>query len=577
MKKTKQSKGAYWFFILFGAAFFLPGLYVFTMPASDLAYSARAQMWQAAQAQIISVELTHEGSERRTYEAKGEYSYEWEGQSYTSKKIMFNKNPDSQRKYQGKVVRKLEYAHSKGRPVDIWVNPRKPSEAVIYRGVRWGKVLLMFLFSLIFMGAGGGIMWLGHWAKKAETREIARQDAHPNEPWKWRNEWQTKFIKNNNRAKMGGVIFLALFWNAASLPLLFIIPEEILEKKNYIASIALAFPLVGVGFIVWAVKMYQQARRFKHTGFELETYPAALGHYLRGILHITAQFPKDTEFNVTLKHIHKYQTGSGETRSNREVVKWQDGQHIPANAGRWRETYELPIFFALPEEGQSSNWSQPNSEYFWRLEFKAELAGADYQQEFVVPVFDPKTYPKIIPADLGDMPAPAGVYTYKGDWTKTDVVFHEEGDGTYYYFPPARHIGSAISLTVMALVFGGIGLAGFFTPLPLLFTGIFGIPGIFLAYGALNFWLFKSAVEISDTEVTLRRGLFRGGFEVFNASDFSSLNLTKAMRVGDNQVYHIIGHLTSGKTIKLAKYFIRKRDAESLVGRLSDEMGLTAQ
>lgn len=577
MEKTKQSKGAYWFFLLFGAFFFLPGLYAFTMPAADLAHSAKARMWQPVQAQILSVELGSHSNDSTTYKAKGEYSYEWQGQHYISKKIMFSKGFDSQRKYHNKIVRELRSAKSKGQFVEIWVNPHMPSEAVIYRGVRWGKVLLMFLFSLLFMGVGGGIMWLGHWSKKAEAREIARQEAHPNEPWKWKDEWQAGFIKNNNRKKMGFTIAFALFWNVMSLPLLFIIPEEVLEKKNYIASIALLLPLIGVGLIVWAVKTYLQAQRFKHTGFELETYPAALGHYLRGTLHITTQFPQDTQFNVTLKHIHKYQSGSGDNRSTRVDVKWQDDQHIPATAGRWRETYELPIFFAIPTDERSTDWSQSNSQYLWRLEFKAELEGADYQQEFVVPVFDPHTYPRIIPADLGDMAAPAGVYTYKGDWMKTGVVFHEEGDETYYYFPPARHKGSAISLTAMALIFGGIALFGFFTPLPLLFTVLFGIAGIFLAYGALNFWLFKSAVNISDIEVTLRRGLFRGGIEVFNPSAFSSLDLTEAMQIGNSKVYHIVGQLTSGKKIKLAKYFIRKRDAESLIGRMREEMGLATQ
>lgn len=565
--------------MLFSALFFLPGLYVFTMPTADLAHSAKARMWQPAQARILSIELiSHRSSDDgATYKATGKYSYEWQGQPYTSNKIMFSKGSDSQRKYHNKIVRELRSAKSKGQPVKVWVNPRKPSEAVIYRGVRWGKVLLMFLFSLLFMGVGGGIMWLGHWSKKAEAREIIRQEAHPNEPWKWKDEWQAGFIKNNNRAKMGFTIVFALFWNAISMPLLFIIPEEVLEKKNYIASIALLFPLVGVGLIVWAVRTYRQAKRFRHTGFELETYPAALGYYLRGTLHIATQFPQDTQFNVTLKHLHKYQSGSGDNRSTREDVKWQDDQHIPARAGRWRETYELPIFFALPMGEQATDWSQRNSEYLWRLEFNAELEGADYQQEFVVPVFDPQTYPEIIPADLGEMATPMGVYTYQGDWTKTGVNFHEEEDGAYYYFPPARHKGSAVSLTVMALVFGGIGSLGFFTPLPLFFTALFGIAGIFLAYGALNFWLFKSAVDISDTEVILRRGLFRGGFDVFNASEFSSLDLIEAMQIGNNKVYHIIGHLTSGKKIKLAKYFIRKRDAENLIRRLSEEMGLATQ
>jgi len=77
--------------------------------------------------------------------------------------------------------------------------------------------------------------------------------------------------------------------------------------------------------------------------------------------------------------------------------------------------------------------------------------------------------------------------------------------------------------------------------------------------------------------VTLRRGLFRGGVEVFNPSAFSSLDLTEAMQIGNSKVYHIVGQLTSGKTIKLAKYFIRKRDAESLIGRMREEMGLATQ
>ena len=46
----------------------------------------------------------------------------------------------------------------------------------------------------------------------------------------------------------------ALFWNAISGITPFIAYREIVENDNYLALVALVFPLVGIGLLVWAIR-----------------------------------------------------------------------------------------------------------------------------------------------------------------------------------------------------------------------------------------------------------------------------------------------------------------------------------
>jgi hypothetical protein len=576
-KNKKKTSTGKWFLIMFGMFFFLPGLGMGIWDTLTLTQSVRAQNWPTTEATVLSSKLKVNYNDGSTsYRATGEYSYIWQGQRYTSDRLFFGGGSDSFEKYHRGIVSDLQ-SHQAGKPpLIIHVNPKNPGEAVAYPKIRWGAFGFKMLFALIFGGVGAGIIAFAHYSDKILAREGVWEKQYPNQPWLWKQQWQTPEIRNDSKIVLWVSVVFATFWSLISLPVLFAVPGEILDKKNYLAAIALLFPIVGVGLIIWAYNNYRRWKRFSDAVFKLDTYPAALGHLLQGTLIMREHLPDDTVFNVKLSHIYEYKTGSGDDRRTVEDIKWQDEQHIPISAGRYRDKYRLPLRFVLPKDQRGSHWGDNGTRYFWRLDFTAEIEGVDFKQSYELPVFDPSKYKfNVLEADHDQNAAAASrIHTYEGDWEKTGVVAYGNSGSQSYYFPAARHKTTGFGMVFMTFIFGGVGISPFFVNMPWFIALVFGLFALLIGWLAAGIWLYKTEVTVSPGQLTLRRGMFRGRYDAYNSDDINGLSLSSTMTSGTTKFYDILAKMKSGKNIKLAVNLIGKRDAESLMNKISVELGL---
>jgi len=414
-------------------------------------------------------------------------------------------------------------------------------------------------------------MFVARYAGRMIGREAKRAEQFPNQPWRWRDEWQTRTIKNNNKAKTITAAGFTAFWSLMSLPLLFILPEEIIEKKNYIASLGLMFPLVAVFLIMWTVRVFRHSKKFSQIAFELETYPVALGHSLVGHLSMAHDVPIDTRFDVVLSCIRR-KTSSQKNTSNQDIL-WQDEQSIPASAGRHRSKFRLPIRFVIPDDQPQTDWVGSGDDIFWQLSIGAKPFGKNQKQEFQVPVFDPETYRINTPDASTAAMYHQQTFEDKGDWQETGVRFAEHIDQKLYYFPAGAHKGLAASLFLMFLIFGGVALARLFTDIPLLMVIMFGIAALGLLYFALYLMFHKSQIEITPGEFGLRKGMFRGKYELFDIGQIQSVDIGSSMRSGDKKFYNIVAETTDGRKLKLATNLSGKRDVQALARKISEDLG----
>jgi hypothetical protein len=77
----------------------------------------------------------------------------------------------------------------------------------------------------------------------------------------------------------------AIFWNAISSPVLFAFQGE-LARGNQMRWIALLFPLVGLGLLVWAMRQTLGWRRFGMTLLGLDPFPGAIGGDVGGTVEL---------------------------------------------------------------------------------------------------------------------------------------------------------------------------------------------------------------------------------------------------------------------------------------------------
>lgn len=154
--KTKTATIA--FSLVFAIPFLSVGIFSTYMALSMLYGWQQARTWEPVPAEILAVRLdTHYGRKSTTYELKARYRYQYHGRSYESTRVGFSgSGADNIGSWQEDWHDILQQAREEGRPVQVWIDPAQPEEAVIDRSVRWAKFLFLMPFVILFSAVGIG-------------------------------------------------------------------------------------------------------------------------------------------------------------------------------------------------------------------------------------------------------------------------------------------------------------------------------------------------------------------------------------------------------------------------------------
>ncbi len=278
-------------------------------------------------------------------------------------------------------------------------------------------------------------------------------------PWMARKEWARGWIPCGSRRKAWFTVGFALVWNTISAPLLWVLPEEVIEKDNYAALLGLFFPLVGLGLFVWAVRAVIRWWKFGESILELKTRPGVIGGRFEATLHTRLALGESDEFQVRLVCVNRVTSGSGKNRSTSERIRWEERRTIgrPVIARGMRGA-SVPMGFTVPYDCEPSNQLNPDNTIVWRLEVDTAVAGVDYAARFDVPVFqtdesspevngDEQLVPELLVGVDSGGPKP---------FPDSQIRIRSFGvGGRELYFGACRNPGAAASLTGFTLLWLG--------------------------------------------------------------------------------------------------------------------------
>ena len=506
------------FGILFGLMFLcIPGVIAMETLVPNVLDWQRMQGWQATTAELLDMQ----GVENKT---EARYRYHYNGQAYTATRVYVASFNDNIGSYHKDLQQRLSKHLHNRQPLQIWVNPDNPAEAVIDRNMRWGMLAFMLVFLGIFFVIGvlaltGGMRQLLTPQVQLESAAVTEQDVQQHKAWR------ANRIHSDTPNMLWLFWIFGMFWNAMSMLVIFTLPEEV-SKGNYVILLGLLFPLVGLFLLGKALQYTLEFWRFGKTELVMDPFPGAIGGQVGGAIELARFQPHGVDlkqaFTVTLECVYSYKSGSGKDRSREERIKWaeQGKAHAEATTGGLR----LQFCFDVPKGLPESSVNQRDDYHFWNLRVQGEMPGVDLDRSFRIPVLRSASgRHSSIRHNLSDIAreqrAEASLQQkqaiLQGDFhltkLKRSVRIQQRGDELLLRFPMFRNKG----LTLFAAIFAGsfgfatysivseffsvslVGVLGFLFAIPFMLVALVaGIAAIYLPFNNLRVVVDSRGVQV---------------------------------------------------------------------------------
>jgi hypothetical protein len=440
----------------------------------------------------------------------------------------------------------------------------------------WREALYFGLFAVVFGGVGFGGIALVLLGKGKLQEQEGLKARHPTEPWLWQKDWAAGRVDDASRMGMWGSWAFAVLWNLVSIPAGYAGVRAALYEGNKAGLVALLFPLVGTGLLVWAVRTTIRFNKYGASRFELSTLPGVIGHTISGSVRVPTLLEPAGGFCINLTCVRRV-TSRGKDSSTTESILWQEERSIRGEPSRDASgmATRIPIAFRLPADGQPCDASDPNDRVLWRLKVAASVPGVDYESVFEVPVFrteasgrplsgdeERQTHDQLIPIDYRQ---PAG----------SRIAVTANVRGVEIYFPAARNLGAATGGTTFTALWIAIVWFLIHFKAPLLFPIVFGLFGLLLIYGTLQLWLGVSRVTVTASMLAVASGYISPGSDCsLTAPEIADISTTIGMQAGTTPYYDVVIILKNGKKVIAGRSVRDKREAEWLAITMKKTLGL---
>jgi hypothetical protein len=144
-----------WFARYAEVASFAAGTFLVLLALRNARAGLAARGWLRVPASIVrSFVLVHTDNEGAGYFPTVEYEYIMEGRKYSGNRLRYGQTGSSFRRQAERVIG----PYPAGASVEVFVNPARPSEAVLVPGTSWGNAAIA-LAGVAFLSAGFMLAW----------------------------------------------------------------------------------------------------------------------------------------------------------------------------------------------------------------------------------------------------------------------------------------------------------------------------------------------------------------------------------------------------------------------------------
>jgi len=454
----------------------------------------------------------------------------------------------------------------------------------------------------LFVLIGVGIVFAAIYGGRKIKQQAALQQASPDSPWLWREDWSASHAESKNRNTAIGLWIAAIFWNAISIPLTIVSRPPLLQNSDLKTLVPLGFCLVGAILFVVAVRATIRRERFGKTYFEFASLPFSPGRTLKGTIHLRFNTTAAHGIDLRLACLRTIVTRSGNSNTTNQIVLWQDTKNVPADSLNTGPTGEatIPVDFAIPSDALETNHDQSNDQVLWVLHAEADVAGVNYSDHFEIPVF--RLTPASAPAPAYDATPNFATFNSGGSFgssaagaatapafqsdasdvaapdNPTVVISTGPNDGTEFYFPAFRNPSKVLLLIFFTIVWTGIVYFLHHSSAPRFFPVVSGFFDVLLIYASLHSTLATIHIEVGNGKVVARKSMLGIG----NAQEVPFAEIAQILTVtGSYQgtsvkdAYYSIRLLTkSGKKLTLADAIYNCQEARWIVAQMEKLAGL---
>jgi hypothetical protein len=213
------------------------------------------------------------------------------------------------------------------------------------------------------------------------ARKESRSRESPVQPWEsdhpWRPEGQVPdYTGNSGGFLLGLIAFLGLL---GLFNLVFMSPSPWLLR-----GIVLLFDLLGLVFLLDALRKAWQAMRHGRPRMRWTTFPAFLGDRLEGVFLIHPALRPKGPVKATLRCVED--VGSGDPGTREPFVIYQQVRDLDAGGDVLRE---LPVYFHIPPDLPATHLNRVQATY-WQVFLQVPVTGPDFETVFLAPVYERK-------------------------------------------------------------------------------------------------------------------------------------------------------------------------------------------
>ncbi len=447
----------------------------------------------------------------------------------------------------------------------------------------WRRAGFLLVFTVVFGGAGFGLLGATIVGRKKLATTIERAHAHPDEPWLWRDDWAARRVRDGAKIGMWTGIFFAVLWNAISIPIAAVIVPTAVAQGRRLALLGLVFPLAGVVIAVSAVRSMLRYRRFGVSTLDLERVPIPVGHPLVGTVRAALDEPPAGGFRVVLSCINRTTSGTGDDRTTTESVRWQEERRVDGTLVRDERGIGVSVPIAIPiaAGAPGTDESTPRNTIVWRLAVSASVPGVDYAPTFDVPVY--VTAESRRPASAAELADVQRAAMSDPPEAPPSTIVTADGDATTIVVPPFRNPGPTLSLAAFTIVWTGAIVLQRALGAPLVFPLVTGAIAVVLWWAvlAMAFGSRRSVVRADGIELT-RRFLGIPRRRSIAVADVAGVEMPIQMQAGATPYYGVLvrRRAVPGRTLAgaltVATGIRDKREAERLVATIGRVLGLAS-